>query len=167
MFVGVGASRVRDLFATARKVGRCKACPAPSALCLLTSWAARFVQTKPCIVYIDEIDAIGKKRQSSAQSGGGQERESTLNQLLVEMDGFATEPGVVMLASTNRADTLDAALLRPGRFDRQISCDLPTLDERIDLFNLHLKPLKLAIDQKRVRAPHRLHSGVSPLQSGS
>eukprot|EP00035_Acanthoeca_spectabilis_P024306 m.453259 g.453259 ORF g.453259 m.453259 type:complete len:817 (+) comp20467_c0_seq1:229-2679(+) len=139
MFVGVGASRVRDLFATARK-------------------------TKPCIVYIDEIDAIGKKRQSSAQSGGGQERESTLNQLLVEMDGFGTEPGVVMLASTNRADTLDAALLRPGRFDRQISCDLPTLDERIDLFNLHLQPLKLAIDQERVV---RQMAALSPGMSGA
>lgn len=102
-------------------------------------------------MYIDEIDAIGKARQSSSSGGGGQERESTLNQLLVEMDGFSSEPGIIILASTNRADTLDKALLRPGRFDRQVMCDLPTLEERKELFAVHLKPLVLGVDPSEVR----------------
>lgn len=118
MYVGVGPSRVRDLFKKAR-------------------------ENTPSIVYIDEIDAIGKARQESGQGGGSQERESTLNQLLVEMDGFGADNGVVVLASTNRADTLDKALLRPGRFDRHISCDLPSLEERAEIFAVHLKPIVL------------------------
>lgn len=118
MFVGVGASRVRDLFRQAREAA-------------------------PCIVYIDEIDAVGKRRGGSRPGGGSGERETTLNQLLVEMDGFDSTAGIVILASTNRADTLDSALLRPGRFDRQISCDLPTLTERKDIFRVHLRPLTL------------------------
>ena len=117
MFVGVGASRVRDLFKKAR-------------------------ENKPSIIYIDEIDAVGKAR-SSGGGGSNQEREGTLNQLLVEMDGFGTEEGIVILASTNRADSLDKALMRPGRFDRQISCDLPTLDERKEIFDLYLRKIKL------------------------
>jgi ATP-dependent Zn protease len=106
MFVGVGASRVRDLFKTAR-------------------------EKAPSIVFIDEIDAIGKKRGGGGRGGGGnEERDNTLNQLLVEMDGFATESSVVVLAATNRSDSLDAALLRPGRFDRQVEILLPTIGER-------------------------------------
>ena len=125
MFVGVGASRVRDLFMQARA-------------------------SAPCIVYIDEIDAVGKARGGGQRPGGGNsERETTLNQLLVEMDGFNSRAGIVVLASTNRADTLDRALLRPGRFDRQISCDLPTLLERKDIFRVHLKPLKLDDDPEQ------------------
>lgn len=113
MFVGVGASRVRDLFANARK------------------------QT-PCIVFIDEIDAIGKSRSNRNIGGGNDEREATLNQILTEMDGFNTSEQVVVLAGTNRVDVLDSALLRPGRFDRQIAIDKPTMDGRREIFKVHL-----------------------------
>eukprot|EP00929_Paragymnodinium_shiwhaense_P020395 TRINITY_DN13616_c0_g1_i1.p1 TRINITY_DN13616_c0_g1~~TRINITY_DN13616_c0_g1_i1.p1 ORF type:complete len:851 (-),score=303.72 TRINITY_DN13616_c0_g1_i1:316-2868(-) len=120
MFVGVGPSRVRDLFQQARS-------------------------TAPSIIFIDEIDAVGRKRGKGGFSGGGNdERENTLNQLLVEMDGFATGTGVVVLAGTNRVDILDPALTRPGRFDRQIAIDKPDLNERADIFMVHLKPIKLA-----------------------
>jgi len=117
MFVGVGASRVRDLFKKAR-------------------------EKAPSIVFIDEIDAVGKKRNARAGGGGNEERDNTLNQLLVEMDGFATDSSVVVLAATNRADSLDSALLRPGRFDRQIEVILPTIKEREAIFKVHLKGIK-------------------------
>ena len=116
MFVGMGASKVRDLFKQAK-------------------------EKAPCIVFIDEIDAIGKKRDG--QIGGNDEREQTLNQLLTEMDGFGTNAGVIVLAATNRADILDKALLRAGRFDRQINVELPDLKERREIFDVHLKNLKL------------------------
>ncbi len=118
MFVGVGASRVRDLFKQAK-------------------------EKAPCIIFIDEIDAIGRARGRSAAQGSNDERENTLNQLLTEMDGFGTNSGVIILAATNRADILDRALLRAGRFDRQIYVDLPDLNERRAIFQVHLKPLKL------------------------
>ena len=118
MFVGVGASRVRDLFRQAK-------------------------EKAPCIIFIDEIDAVGRARSKSPSMGGNDERESTLNQLLTEMDGFGTNSGVIILAATNRADILDKALLRAGRFDRQILVDLPDLNERKAVFEVHLKPLKL------------------------
>lgn len=119
MFVGVGVSRVRDLFQQAK-------------------------EKAPCIIFIDEIDAIGRARSKSASVGGGNEdRESTLNQLLTEMDGFGTNTGVIVLAATNRADILDKALLRAGRFDRQIHVDLPDLNERKEIFNVHLRPVKI------------------------
>jgi len=118
MFVGVGASRVRDLFKQAK-------------------------EKAPCIIFIDEIDAIGRARGKNPNMGANDERENTLNQLLTEMDGFATNTGVIILAATNRADILDRALLRAGRFDRQIHVELPDLNERRDIFKVHLKPLKL------------------------
>jgi cell division protease FtsH len=118
MFVGVGASRVRDLFKQAK-------------------------EKAPCIIFIDEIDAIGRARGRSISQGANDERENTLNQLLTEMDGFGTNSGVIILAATNRADILDRALLRAGRFDRQIFVDLPDLNERRAIFLVHLKPLKL------------------------
>ena len=118
MFVGVGASRVRDLFRQAK-------------------------EKSPCIIFIDEIDAIGRARGKSPNMGGNDERESTLNQLLTEMDGFGSNSGVIILAATNRADILDKALLRAGRFDRQIHVDLPDLNERKAVFEVHLRPLKL------------------------
>lgn len=121
MFVGVGASRVRDLFKQAR-------------------------EKAPCIIFIDEIDAVGRSRGKNQIMGGNDERESTLNQLLVEMDGFSSEIGIIMMAATNRPDVLDAALLRPGRFDRQITIDRPDIKGREEIFNVHLKPLKLATD---------------------
>lgn len=121
MFVGVGASRVRDLFRQAR-------------------------EKAPCIVFIDEIDAVGRARGRNTFQGGNDERENTLNQLLVEMDGFSTESGVILMAATNRPDVLDNALLRPGRFDRQIGIDPPDLKGREEIFKVHLKPLKLAED---------------------
>jgi ATP-dependent metalloprotease FtsH len=121
MFVGVGASRVRDLFRQAK-------------------------EKAPCIIFIDEIDAVGRARGRNAVQGGNDERENTLNQLLTEMDGFATDLGVIILAATNRPDILDSALLRPGRFDRQISIDKPDLNGREEIFKVHLKPLKLAAD---------------------
>lgn len=129
MFVGVGASRVRDLFKQAK-------------------------EKAPCIIFIDEIDAIGRARGKNSVMGGNDERENTLNQLLVEMDGFGTNLGVILLAATNRLDVLDQALLRPGRFDRQISIDKPDLIGREQIFNVHLKPLKLSeeVDAKKLSA---------------
>ncbi len=124
MFVGVGASRVRDLFKQAK-------------------------EKAPCIIFIDEIDAIGRARGKNAMQGGNDERENTLNQLLTEMDGFGTDTGVIMLAATNRVDILDSALLRAGRFDRQIYADMPDLNERREIFDVHLKPLKVAEDLDR------------------
>lgn len=121
MFVGVGASRVRDLFSTAK-------------------------EKSPCIIFIDEIDAIGRARGKNAGFGGNDERENTLNQLLTEMDGFDTNSGVIVMAATNRADILDKALMRAGRFDRQIYIDLPDLNERKEIFLVHMKGLKLAPD---------------------
>lgn len=119
MFVGVGVSRVRDLFKQAK-------------------------EKAPCIIFIDEVDSIGRSRSRNANfSGGAEERENTLNQLLTEMDGFSPNQGVIVLAATNRADILDSALLRPGRFDRQIHVELPDYPERVEIFKVHLKPLKL------------------------
>jgi cell division protease FtsH len=121
MFVGVGASRVRDLFKTAK-------------------------EKAPCIIFIDEIDAIGRARGRNAISGGNDERENTLNQLLTEMDGFSTNTGIIILAATNRADILDRALLRAGRFDRQIHIELPNQNERKEIFEVHIRNLKLGTD---------------------
>ena len=118
MFVGVGASRVRDLFQQAKSKA-------------------------PCIIFIDEIDAVGRARSKNPAMGGNDERENTLNALLTEMDGFGTNSGIITLAATNRADMLDSALMRAGRFDRQIHVDLPDLNERREIFVVHLKPLKL------------------------
>ena len=118
MFVGVGASRVRDLFRQAK-------------------------EKSPCIIFIDEIDAVGRKKKKNPSMGGNDERENTLNQLLTEMDGFGSNSGVIILAATNRVDILDKALLRAGRFDRQIYVDLPDLNERKEVFGVHLRPLKL------------------------
>ncbi|WP_372648382.1 ATP-dependent zinc metalloprotease FtsH [Draconibacterium sp.] len=123
MFVGVGASRVRDLFKQAK-------------------------EKAPCIVFIDEIDAIGRARGKNPNMGSNDERENTLNQLLTEMDGFDTNSGVIILAATNRADILDRALMRAGRFDRQIHVELPDLNERGEIFNVHLRPLKLSEEVK-------------------
>ena len=119
MFVGVGASRVRDLFKQAK-------------------------EKSPAIIFIDEIDAIGRARGKSNMTGGNDERENTLNQLLTEMDGFGTNTNVIVIAATNRADVLDKALMRAGRFDRQIYVDLPDVRERKEIFNVHLKPIKIA-----------------------
>jgi cell division protease FtsH len=129
MFVGVGAARVRDLFKQAK-------------------------EKAPCIVFIDEIDAIGRSRGRGQLPGSNDERENTLNSLLVEMDGFATDSGVIILAATNRPDVLDSALLRPGRFDRQISIDKPDIVGREAIFKVHLKPIKLdpSLDPKKLSA---------------
>ncbi|MGY4538898.1 AFG3 family protein [Mucilaginibacter sp. UYNi724] len=129
MFVGVGASRVRDLFKQAK-------------------------DKAPCIIFIDEIDAIGRARGKNNMMGGNDERENTLNQLLVEMDGFGTDSGIIILAATNRPDVLDSALMRPGRFDRQVSIDKPDLIGREQIFKVHLKPIKLAegVDPKKLSA---------------
>jgi cell division protease FtsH len=121
MFVGVGAARVRDLFKQAK-------------------------EKAPCIIFIDEIDAVGRSRSRGQMPGSNDERENTLNSLLVEMDGFATDSGIIIMAATNRPDVLDSALLRPGRFDRQISIDKPDIIGREAIFKVHLKPLKLAAD---------------------
>ena len=118
MFVGVGASRVRDLFRQAK-------------------------EKAPCIIFIDEIDAVGRARAKAAAMGGNDERENTLNQLLTEMDGFGSNSGIIILAATNRVDVLDKALLRAGRFDRQIHVDLPDLNERKEVFGVHLRPIKI------------------------
>ncbi|MEI7675343.1 MAG: ATP-dependent zinc metalloprotease FtsH [Bacteroidales bacterium] len=118
MFVGVGASRVRDLFRQAK-------------------------EKAPCIIFIDEIDAVGRARGKNPSMGGNDERENTLNQLLTEMDGFGTNSGIIVMAATNRADILDKALLRAGRFDRQISVDLPDLNDRKAIFGVHLRPIKI------------------------
>jgi AFG3 family protein len=129
MFVGVGAARVRDLFKQAK-------------------------EKAPCIIFIDEIDAIGRSRGRGAMPGSNDERENTLNSLLVEMDGFATDSGVIILAATNRPDILDSALLRPGRFDRQISIDKPDIVGREAIFKVHLTPIKLSkeVDPKKLSA---------------
>lgn len=129
MFVGVGAARVRDLFKQAK-------------------------EKAPCIIFIDEIDAIGRSRGRGQIPGANDERENTLNSLLVEMDGFATDSGVIILAATNRPDVLDSALLRPGRFDRQISIDKPDINGREAIFKVHLKPIKLSreVDVKKLAA---------------
>ena len=129
MFVGVGASRVRDLFKQAR-------------------------EKAPCIIFIDEIDAIGRARGKNANFGGNDERENTLNQLLVEMDGFSGETGVIIIAATNRPDVLDKALLRPGRFDRQIAIDRPDLKGREQIFKVHMKEIKVSneVDAHRLAA---------------
>lgn len=129
MFVGVGAARVRDLFRQAK-------------------------EKAPCIIFIDEIDAVGRMRGRGSMPGANDERENTLNSLLVEMDGFGTDSGVIILAATNRPDVLDSALMRPGRFDRQISIDKPDIVGREQIFKVHLKPLKLAsdIDPKKLSA---------------
>lgn len=118
MFVGVGASRVRDLFRQAK-------------------------EKAPSIIFIDEIDAVGRARSKNPAMGGNDERENTLNALLTEMDGFGTNSGVIILAATNRVDMLDSALLRAGRFDREIHVDLPGLNERKAIFQVHLKPIKI------------------------
>ena len=132
MFVGVGASRVRDLFRQAK-------------------------EKAPCIIFIDEIDAVGRARSKNPAMGGNDERENTLNALLTEMDGFGTNSGVIILAATNRVDMLDSALLRAGRFDRQINVDLPDLNERRAIFMVHLKPIKidknLDVDQLARQTP--------------
>lgn len=124
MFVGVGASRVRDLFKKAK-------------------------EKAPCIIFIDEIDAIGRARGQRSGYSANEERENTLNQLLTEMDGFGTNSGIIILAATNRAEILDRALMRAGRFDRQISVELPDIHERAEIFDVHLRPLKLADDFDR------------------
>ncbi len=126
MFVGMGAARVRDLFETGRK-------------------------NAPCIIFIDEIDAVGRSR-GSGLGGGHDEREQTLNQILVEMDGFSTDPGVIVIAATNRPDVLDPALLRPGRFDRQVAVDLPDVQERLDILRIHSAKVKCGedVDLERV-----------------
>ena len=129
MFVGVGAARVRDLFKQAK-------------------------EKAPCIVFIDEIDAIGRSRGRGQMPGSNDERENTLNSLLVEMDGFSTDSGVIILAATNRPDVLDSALMRPGRFDRQVSIDKPDIVGREAIFKVHIKPLKLSndVDPKKLSA---------------
>ncbi len=129
MFVGVGAARVRDLFKQAK-------------------------EKAPCIIFIDEIDAVGRSRGRGGMPGANDERENTLNSLLVEMDGFATDSGIIILAATNRPDVLDPALLRPGRFDRQISIDKPDIIGREAIFKVHLKPIKLSndVDPKELAA---------------
>ena len=119
MFVGVGPSRVRDLFAQARA-------------------------NAPCLIFIDEIDAVGRARGKGGFGGGNDERENTLNALLIELDGFSPSTGIVVLAGTNRPDVLDSALLRPGRFDRQVVVDKPDIKGREEIFGVHLEPLKLA-----------------------
>ncbi|MBU1010267.1 MAG: ATP-dependent zinc metalloprotease FtsH, partial [Bacteroidetes bacterium] len=124
MFVGVGASRVRDLFKQAK-------------------------EKSPCIIFIDEIDAIGRARGKNPATGANDERENTLNQLLTEMDGFGTNSGVIVLAATNRADILDRALMRAGRFDRQIYVELPDLEGRKEIFEVHMRPLKLDKDVEK------------------
>merc|ERR1719247_767208 len=137
MFVGVGPSRVRDLFEQARK-------------------------QSPSIIFIDEIDAVGRKRGAGGFSGGGNdERENTLNQMLVEMDGFKSSTGIVVLAGTNRADILDPALIRPGRFDRQIHIDKPDIADREEIFKVHLRPVRLA-ETEEVDMVARRMSALTP-----
>ncbi|CAO1624097.1 unnamed protein product [Sympodiomycopsis kandeliae] len=141
MFVGVGPSRVRDMFANARKHA-------------------------PCIIFVDEIDAIGKARGKGGQFGGNDERESTLNELLVQMDGFGTDEHVVVLAGTNRPDVLDPALMRPGRFDRHIAIDRPDISGRREIFKVHLGPLKLSSEVDREALSEKL-STFTPGFSGA
>ena len=120
----------------------------------------------PCIIFVDEIDAIGKSRGKGGSFGGNDERESTLNELLVQMDGFATEEHVVVLAGTNRPDVLDPALMRPGRFDRHIAIDRPDISGRREIFNVHLKPIKLSSDTDRKLLAEKL-STLTPGFSGA
>jgi len=141
MFVGVGASRVRDLFKTAR-------------------------EKAPSIVFIDEIDAVGKKRNAGKGGGGNEERDNTLNQLLVEMDGFATDSSVIVLAATNRADSLDSALLRPGRFDRQVDVGLPNIKEREQIFKVHLRGISTDTNLSKTEYARKL-SALTPGFSGA
>ena len=141
MFVGVGASRVRDLF----KKARAKA---------------------PSIIFIDEIDAVGKKRAGGKGGGGNEERDNTLNQLLVEMDGFATDSSVIVLAATNRADSLDSALLRPGRFDRQVDVGLPNIKEREQIFKVHLRGITTDTNLSKTEYARKL-SALTPGFSGA
>ena len=140
MFVGVGASRVRDIFKTAR-------------------------EKAPAIIFIDEIDAVGKKR-GGRMGGGNEERDNTLNQLLVEMDGFATDTSVIVLAATNRSDSLDSALLRPGRFDRNVEIVLPSIKEREQIFNVHLKKIKTNTEFSKEDYAKKL-SALTPGFSGA
>jgi AFG3 family protein len=140
MFVGVGASRVRDLFKKAR-------------------------ERAPSIIFVDEIDAVAKKRHGKF-GGSNDERDNTLNQLLVEMDGFTTEESVIVLAATNRVDILDSALLRPGRFDRQIDITLPTIKDRVEIFKVHLKKIKLNIEKTREEYAKKVAS-LTPGFSGA
>lgn len=139
MYVGVGASRVRDLFKEAKKIA-------------------------PAIIFIDEIDAVAKKRDQ--KFGSNDERDNTLNQLLVEMDGFTTDESVIVLAATNLADTLDPALKRPGRMDRQIQITLPSIDERKEIYNVHLKKIKVNKEKSRDEYAKRL-SALTPGFSGA
>lgn len=139
MFVGVGASRVRDLFKRAR-------------------------EKAPAVIFIDEIDAVAKKRHG--KFGGNDERDNTLNQLLVEMDGFTTEESVIILAATNRADILDSALKRPGRFDRQVEVTLPNIDERAQIYRVHLKKIKLNPEKTRTEYSKNIAS-LTPGFSGA
>jgi AFG3 family protein len=141
MFVGVGASRVRDLFANARK-------------------------SAPCIVFIDEIDAIGKARGKGGSFGSNDEREATLNQILVEIDGFSSTEHVVILAGTNRPDVLDPALMRPGRFDRHISIDRPDINGRLQIFHVHLQPIKVDTNQNMDQLARKL-AALTPGFSGA
>lgn len=138
MFVGVGASRVRDLFKQAK-------------------------EKAPCIVFIDEIDAIGRARGKNPVTGSNDERENTLNQLLAEMDGFGTNIGVIILAATNRADVLDRALMRAGRFDRQIHVEMPDLKERKAIFEVHMKPLSLKKASRPDSSPNRHPDSQEPI----
>ena len=133
MFVGVGASRVRDLFDQGRK-------------------------NAPCILFIDELDAVGRTR-GAGYGGGHDEREQTLNQMLVEMDGFDTKDGVMILAATNRPDVLDPALLRPGRFDRQVVVDMPDITERKAILDIHARKFSLKKTLTLIRL-HALHLGL-------
>ena len=141
MIVGVGASRVRELFAEARKVA-------------------------PAIIFIDEIDTIGRARGGARAFGGHDEREQTLNQILTEMDGFSGHEGVVVLAATNRPDVLDPALLRPGRFDRQIIVHPPDQKGRVEILKVHTRKVPLAadVDLERVAAVDARHDGRRPRQ---
>jgi len=141
MFVGVGPARVRDLFAQAR-------------------------ENAPCIVFIDEIDAVGRERGKGGFRGGNDERENTLNQILVEMDGFNPSQGVVVFAATNRPDILDKALMRPGRFDRQIALDKPDIKSRKEIFQVHLKPLKLIANTNTEELAKKL-AEITPGFSGA
>ena len=139
MYVGVGASRVRDLFAEAKKIA-------------------------PAIIFIDEIDAVAKKRDQKMSSND--KRDNTLNQLLVEMDGFTTDESVIVLAATNLADTLDPALKRPGRMDRQIQITLPAIDERKEIYNVHLKKIKVNKEKTRDEYAKKL-AALTPGFSGA
>lgn len=141
MFVGVGASRVRDLFKQAK-------------------------EKSPSIIFIDEIDAIAKKRHGKFGGGGSDERDNTLNQLLVEMDGFGTDDSVIILGATNRSDILDSAILRPGRFDRQVEVSLPNIDERAAIYKVHLKKIKLNAEKTRTEYAKKLAT-LTPGFSGA